>query len=302
MAAVATRQDGFVSARQLRAAGVRPDAARYAVHKGRLFRTKTGRTYRVGHQAEAPFSQLSRALVAVRKGAVLSHRSAAMIWGLMRWDGPVEVTVPVRTRDHHGLRVHHGRPDRRRDLTHRKGFPVTTVRRTLIDLAAVLSEGRLRAVVHEAATKGWLDAATVRRLHKEMVGRRGAKKLRRLLAERDVSKGWTRSRLETAFAALARDAKLPHYERGLYVDIGGGDIRECDFAWYEQKVMVELDHLPLHETGFVPYRDRRRDRRLTAAGWTVVRITGDDLKIHRDEVIRDLRRVLGCHEMHDPGQ
>jgi len=229
---------------------------------------------------------------------VISHRSAASLWGLMRWSGAVEVTVPVRSREHKGIRVHHAKPDPRRDVTYRKGFPVTTVRRTLIDLAGVLGREQLKAVIHEAAIKGWLDAATVRKLNAEMVGRRGARALRSLLAERDVSKGWSRSKLETAFAALVRDAGLPPHVRGKHVDIGDGDIRECDAMWPQQRVMVELDFLPIHETGFVPYRDRRRDRRLAAGGWTIIRLTGDDLDSHRREVIADLRKVLAVTEMH----
>ncbi len=59
--------------------------------------------------------------------------------------------------------------------------------------------------------------------------------------------------------------------------------------------MVELDYLPIHESGHTPYRDRRRDRRLAAAGWIVIRITGDDLSHHRAEVIDDLRRALDLH-------
>jgi len=65
--------------------------------------------------------------------------------------------------------------------------------------------------------------------------------------------------------------------------------------WRAERIMVELDFLPIHETGRVPYRDRRRDRRLVAAGWTVIRLTGDDLAHHREEVIADLRAALGRH-------
>ena len=122
--------------------------------------------------------------------------------------------------------------------------------------------------------------------------RRGARLLRRVLAARDKSNGWTRSTLEAAFAELAREAGLPPSERGRLVDIGGGDLRECDVLWRTSRVMVELDFLPIHETGQVPYRDRRRDRRLASSGWTVIRLTGHDLTHHRSEVVEDLRRAL----------
>ena len=90
---------------------------------------------------------------------------------------------------------------------------------------------------------------------------------------------------------MVRAAGLPPYERGGLVDIGDDDFRECDVMWRARRVMVELDFLPIHETGRVPYRDRRRP----AAGWTVIRITGDDLTHHRDEVIADLRAALQLH-------
>lgn len=291
VAAVATRQHGLISSAQLRAAGITREMTYRAVGSGRLFRKLRG-VYSVGHEYAAPDVDLIAGLLAVSAAAVLSHRSAAPVWGLVKWTGLVEVTVPVRTVGDPRVTIHEARFSQKSDVTRRHGFPVTSVRRTLIDLAGVLSEDELRTAIHEAATKGWLSAHVVRRLHTEMAGRRGARALRRLLAERDVSKGWTRSSLETAFAALVRDAQLPPITRRLYVDIGGGDIRECDFVWEQQKVMVELDFLPLHETGFVPYRDRRRDRRLAAAGWVVIRVTGDDLEHHRDEVAADLRSSL----------
>lgn len=172
---------------------------------------------------------------------------------------------------------------------------MTSLLRTIVDCAAIMSEEELTRLVNEAAIKGWLHARNVAALFAMVRGRRGARRLGRVLEARDLSKGWTRSTLETAFAELAREAALPPYERGQLVDIGGGDLRECDALWRAQRLMVELDFLPIHETGRVPYRDRRRDRRLAAAGWTVIRLTGDDLTHHRDEVIADLRAALGRH-------
>ncbi len=155
-----------------------------------------------------------------------------------------------------------------------------------------MTEEELAHLINEAAIKGWLHARNVAALLAMVRGRRGARRLRRVLEARDRSKGWTRSTLEAAFARLAREAARPPYERGQLVDIGDDDLRECDALWRAARVMVELDFLPTHETGRVPYRDRRRDRRLAAAGWTVIRLTGDDLENHRDEVITDLLAAL----------
>ena len=292
VAGLATTHRGYVSVAQLRESGVSRDAERWAIREGRLF-IRPGKIYLVGHQYTAPDSRFVAALVAVGPGSTVSHRPAAAIWGLMRWTGDIDVTASIRSRGPRGVVVHHGSLNQRYEVTHRHGFAVTTLRRTIVDLAAVLDEPRLAAVINEAAIKGWLTKPFVRRLDAAMTGRRGAVALRRVLAARDRSDGWTRSSLEDAFAEFARESGLGRYERGKYVDIGDGDIRECDAMWRTQRVMVELDYLPIHETGYVPYRDRRRDRRLTAAGWRVFRITGDDLDHHRSETASDLRAALG---------
>ncbi|MBA2349733.1 MAG: DUF559 domain-containing protein [Solirubrobacterales bacterium] len=289
---MATRQCGWIHRSQLRAAGIDRDGVRRAVRSGRLF-PRRGELFLVGHERLAPGSEEAAALLVAGPGAVLSHRSAAAVWGLLTWTGRVEVTAARHRRSRRRVAIHQGRLDPRRDVTHRRGLPVTSLLRTIVDCASVMDEPTLALLINEAAIKGWLHAQNVARLLVQVRGRRGARMLRRVLDARDRSKGWTRSTLEQAFAALVLEARIPAYERGELVDIGDGDLRECDALWRERRVMVELDFLPIHETGYVPYRDRRRDRRLAAAGWTIIRLTGDDLRHHRDEVIADLRRALG---------
>lgn len=292
VARLATRQCGWVHRSQLRAAGIDRGAVRHAVLTGRLF-PRRGELFLVGHEHLSPSTDSAAALLVAGRGTVLSHRSAAAVWGLMVWRGRVEVTATTHRRSRRDVVVHRATLDPRRDVTHRRGLPVTSLLRTIVDCAAVMTEAELARLVNEAAIKGWLHARNVNALYAMVRGRRGARALRRVLEARDRSKGWTRSTLEAAFAVLARETGLPPYERGQLVDIGDADLRECDVLWRAQRVMVELDFLPIHETGRVPYRDRRRDRRLAAAGWTVIRITGEDLAHHREEVIADLRAALG---------
>ena len=261
---------------------------------GRLF-PRRGELFLVGHEHPAAKADLAAALLVAGRGAVLSHRSAAAQWSLLVWSGCAEVTARVHRRTTRGVVIHRAELDLRKDVTRRSGLPVTSLLRTIVDCAAVMTEEELARLVNETAIKRWLHARNVTALLAMVRGRRGARQLRRVLEARDLSKGWTRSTLEAAFAKLAREAALPPYERGELVDIGGGDLRECDALWRAQRLMVELDFLPIHETGRVPYRDRRRDRRLAAAGSTVIRLTGDDLTHHRDEVIADLRAALGGH-------
>ncbi len=291
---LATRQHGWIHRSQLRAAGLDREAVRHAVRTGRLF-PRRGELFLVGHEYLAAKADLAAALLVAGPGAVLSHRSAAAEWGLFEWSGSVEVTARVHRRTTRNVKLHRAGLDARRDVTRRHGLPVTSLLRTIVDCAAVMTEPELERSINEAAIKGWLHARNVAALLAMVRGRRGARRLRRVVEARDRSKGWTRSTLERAFADVVRAAGLPPYERGGLVDIGDDDFRECDVTWRARRVMVELDFLPIHETGRVPYRDRRRDRRLAAAGWTVIRITGDDLTHHRDEVIVDLRAALQLH-------
>lgn len=255
---------------------------RQAVQSGRLF-PRRGELFLVGHEHLCPGADQAAALLVGGPGSVLSHRSAAAAWGLLVWSGRVEVTAQYHRRSRRDVEIHQSSLDARRDVTHRRSVPVTSLLRTIVDCSAVMTEPELARLVNEAAIKGWLHARNVAALLAMIRGRRGARRLRQALDARDRSKGWTRSTLERAFDDLATEAGLPPSKRGSTIDIGGGDFRECDVVWRERRVMVELDYLPIHETGRTPYRDRRRDRRLAAAGWIVIRITGDDLSHHRAE-------------------
>lgn len=291
---LASRQSGRVHADQLRGLGFTRSAIRRAMAGHRLIR-RPGGIFLVGHVNHSPDGELWTAVLVGGPGAVVSHVTAAYVWRLLPRPSVLDVISPARwTTSLANVTIHQNELDVRRDVTQRHGVPTTTLLTTIIHLAAVASEAQLDLAVNEAAIRGTLHDRNAARLLEMSRGRRGAVALRAVLDRRDRSRGWTKSGLEAAFAALAREAGLPAYERGTHIDIGGGDMRECDVVWRAQRVLVELDFLPIHETGFVPYRDRRRDRRLTASGWLVFRLTGEDLTVHRDEVVADLRAALGA--------
>ncbi len=291
---LASRQGGQVHRRQVREAGLSHDELRGARATGHLL-PADAEVFFVGHRAPCLDAELHRALLLGGAGAVLSHASAAFVWGLSGPPRRHEVTVPSNRRARRRVVLHRARLHPRRDVTWRRGLPMTSLLRTIVDCAGRTDDDGLARLVNEAALRGWLHERNVAALHVMVRGRRGARRLRRVLVARDRSHGWTRSQLERAFAELVREADLPRYARGRLVDIGGGDLRECDALWLAQRVMVELDHLAIHESGFVPARDRRRDRRLAASGWVVIRISPDDLLHHRDEVVEDLRKALALH-------
>jgi len=169
LAELARRQLGLVTTAQLRGFGLTPGGIAHRVRLASLHRVHRG-VYAVGHAALSRDARFLAAVLAVGPDAVLSHRSAAALWELVeRGPASVEVTTPGCARSRPGIHVHRVRRLDRLDRTREVGIPVTTVPRTLLDLADVLSEDRLRRVVREAYVRRRVDdrrlGAVVRRAH-----------------------------------------------------------------------------------------------------------------------------------------
>jgi very-short-patch-repair endonuclease len=207
------------------------------------------------------------AVLACGGAAVLSHRSAAVLWGLLRaWYGPPEVTVTDgRSRGRPDLRVYRTRWLDPRETRRREGVPVTAPARTLLDLATVISERDLARAVEEAQV---LRLVTPRQLANVVGrGRPGSAALRAVL-NLQHEPSLTRSEAEVAFLHLVRDAGLPAPETN--VEVLG---HEVDFLWRGRKLIVEVDGFAYHSSRQAFERDRRRDARLQAAGFRVMRFT-----------------------------
>jgi very-short-patch-repair endonuclease len=203
------------------------------------------------------------AVVSLGPYAVLSHRSAAVLWGMLPGRGPrVDVTVPSGRRGHRAI-VAHRSPLSAHEVTKRDGIPVTTPARTVLDLAAVVHRRELERALDEAAyLRLDLDGLEPRR------GRRGGAAISRVLAEHRAGATRTRSELEERVLALCRRADLPAPEVNAPVE--GFTV---DFAWRAQRLIVETDGWQAHGTRAAFERDRRRDADLTTAGWRVLRVT-----------------------------
>jgi very-short-patch-repair endonuclease len=279
---VAGRQYGVVSQRQLQALGLGRSAITKRVRAGRLTRVHRG-VYRTGH---APFTRRGRFLAAVLacgENAVLSHRRAAVLLGLLK-GGPAwsEVTVSTQHgRKLAGILVHRS-PLPPGDVMVYDGIPVTTPGRTLIDLADVLSTRGLERVFDQAEFLR-LDCTALR----VIPGRRGALRLASVLAEHRPGTTPTRSELEEAMLALCREAALPAPEVNSHVEE-----KEVDFVWRERGVIVETDGWRAHGTRRAFERDRLRDAELTAAGWRVLRVTHARLEREPQALTAQLRRLL----------
>ena len=230
-----------------------------------------------------------------RHAAALSHRSAADLHGLRDCHRrTVEVIVPGRsTHRHPGIQVHRSvnlAPD---DLTATDGIRVTTVARTLLDLAAVVPPRGLERALDRAEILNLFD------LHEliDQLARNpmypGAGRLRAALSRYRIGSAVTDSELEEAFLALCRAHELPAPELHAAIDPGdGGVLLRPDAVWRDQRVIVELDGERFHRTQHAFHDDRIRDQRLVAAGWRVIRITWSQLTQRAGELAALLRRVL----------
>jgi hypothetical protein len=143
------------------------------------------------------------AVLAAGPNAVLSHRSAGALWGLRRWQGPTDVTVPSSRHRRPGISWHVTRlpPD---EVTSLAAIPVTTVPRTLLDLAAVLDHRGVERAINEAEIKGHTDPLSLPALLARYPRRSGTGTIHAILAAGALGTTVTKSRLEERFLSFIR--------------------------------------------------------------------------------------------------
>jgi very-short-patch-repair endonuclease len=183
-----------------------------------------------------------------------------------------------------GVVTHRTRRTELTDATQWRGIPVTTIPRTLVDCAAVLTEPELARACHEAQARHRTTPAQIERV----LGRRhnwpGARKLRRVLwGQAPV----TLSRLEAAFIARVREARLPVPETNRLVDG-----RRVDCRWPEHRLTVELDGYRYHHSRHAWEQDRQREREARARGDEFRRYTWRDVVESPAEMLADLRSLI----------
>ena len=270
---LAARQYGVVSLAQLGDLGLGPKGVRKRVATGRLFRLHAG-VYAVGHPALPPGGALLAAVLACGPGAFLSHRSAGHLWGLIR-SSQTLVDVSSRQRGgrgRSGIRAHRGGTALRCDITVRERVPVSTVARTLLDLASVLRRDELERACERAETLGLLDVRALEDVLARATGRRGVRRLGSILAGLRPESAFTRSELERRFLALCREQGLPRPSVNVWLPLAK-DGFEVDFLWEGQQVIAELDGHRFHRTRLAFERDRSRDQLLAVAGYQTLRFT-----------------------------
>jgi Protein of unknown function (DUF559) len=242
--------------------------------------------YAVGHRALRVEGRRLAAVLACGPHAVLSHRSAADHWGLLATQqSGVDVTAP-RSRDGvRGIRLHRSRSLDARDTTTHEGIPITTIARTLLDLAATVRSDPLERALAQAERLRLYDHRAIADVLERANGHRGRAALAR--AVRSEPK-LTRSELEAMFLALVRRAGLPEPESNYSVDAPDHPGLEVDYCWPSHRLIVETDGWDTHGTKSAFKSDRRRDAALTSIGYRVMRFTYDDVVYDADTVVERL--------------
>jgi very-short-patch-repair endonuclease len=265
-------------------------AIRHRLAAGRLHLLHRG-VYAVGHPKVRQEGIWIAGVLAAGKGAVLSHRSAAALWALpVPSLTAVEVTAPTGRSPGRGILAHEGTLPSD-EVTEHTRIPVTTVPRTVLDLAAVVPSHVLARAFREGQVQRSVTANDLAALLDRHPGRRGNNALRAVLTETRFGTGVTRSELEAAFTRFLRRHSLPEPRRNVAMRAGALPL-EADCVWGDARVIVELDGRAFHDTGAAFEQDRARDRALAAHGWTVVRVTWRQLRREAPQLARDLRTLL----------
>lgn len=218
---------------------------------------------------------------------MLSHSSAAWLWGAGRTCPlPVEVTVPRGGRRRSAIRVHQAAALGNEDRAVVAHTPVTSVPRTLLDLAATIPPGPLQRAIERSEQLELFDLRHVDSLLSRNPGHPGADRLRRAL-KLYREPAFTRSALERQFLALVRRAGLPRPAVNVFVEGF-----ELDMYWEDERFAVELDGYEYHRTRAAFERDRLRHEELKLAGIEMIRLTARRLDHEPDVVVKRLATLL----------
>jgi very-short-patch-repair endonuclease len=224
--------------------------------------------------------------------SVLSHRSAAALWGVRSGAGEVtHVTVGHKSRTSRLIRRHFALlPDD--EMTVHEGIPVTTVPRTVLDLAARSSADNVEVAIRQVEFLRLYDQLSLLDLLARYPGRRGTARVRTALARIEVlPSGHVRSPLETKFLPFLRRHRLPRPRLNDWITAGEKRF-QVDCHWTDIGEIVELDSWQAHGTRSGFRDDRARDRTLRAAGYGVTRISWSQLDDEPEAIASDLRRLL----------
>lgn len=235
-------------------------------------------------------------VLAAGDGAVVSHRSAAALWGFEGYPfGTPELTVPRGTRFRRDqTRVHESTDLDRCGVRRREGLPVTDPSRTILDLARVVSDARLARTIESARRlqlASWSELIATLAGHARR-GRPGIRRLRRVIAANAHRDEITDSDLELMVLALLVEHGLPEpVVHHVLRDAAGRFLAEIDLAYPLLRIAIELDG-GVHRDRDVFERDRPRQNGLVLEGWIVLRFTWDTLVNRPEEIVAAVRSAI----------
>lgn len=242
--------------------------------------------------------RLAAVLLTAPAGAVLSHATAASLWGIEIPlqpidDRRVDLIVPAGSRAESRVdRRVHRMPVESDEITRHEHFAVTVRERTWRDLAARLRPPALLAVADQLLAHGCTVGELQRQLDRRPSGR-GSARARAVLP---VADGRAESPMESVLRWLLHVAGLPAPDLQFAVRSAGGVfVGRADLAWPDRKVLVEFDG-NVHRERAVFVNDVRRQNALVAAGWTVLRFTSADVLGRPDDVVAQIRRALRARD------
>jgi hypothetical protein len=270
---------------QLAELGYGRNAVAKAARVGRLHRVHRG-VYVVGQRGLTWHGRCMAAVLASHP-SVVSHLSAAWLWGLLR-RRPETIHITCRSpRPRKRLFVVHTADLTRVDLARREGIPVTSLSRTVLDVAVTSRARTVRRHVQLAEDLKVFDLREMEDLLERTKGHRGQAKVRAALELYDERPVFTRSGLERRFLDVVREAGLP--EPAMNSFVAGYEI---DAWWEAERFGVELDVYETHGSRLSFEEDRERDDALLLVGIETTRVTGPRLDREPGAVVDSVRRHL----------
>jgi very-short-patch-repair endonuclease len=291
--ALASKQQGLVTRAQLRGLGLTDEAVTKAVTREWLHPVLRA-VYSVGHRHLDQNARLLAAAMACGPGSVVSHGTAARLFGLTdRHLEAIDVIAPVEAgRKIAGIRRRFVPPPVGGEVWTRDRVPVTSPARTIVDYAGISTIKGLSDLIEQAAVLSLLDVKAIDRVL-DGPRRRGTRRLLRVLAPwRRYPRGIKiRSRMEAKMLPLLTEAALPIPQTNARLRIEGRTL-EVDFLWRRQRLVVETDGGRFHDNPAAGGRDSNRNRALTNAGYRIPRLGWEDLRDRPDATMAELRRLL----------
>jgi hypothetical protein len=283
IAAIATGQKGLATREQLLSVGLSDAAIKRRVRAALLLVEFRG-VYRVGHRAPNIETRYLAAVLACGPGSLLAGKAAGHLHGLLKHPPSMPVVIAATKRRIPGIRTHRARSPDPRDATTKDGIPVTTVPRTLVDLAAELTEAELARACHEAGVKYRTTPNDVKAVLQRRPRSPGAGNLRRVMSG-DIHV--TLSKLESRFLATLRHNDLP-----LPITNRVATAHRVDCRWPEHQLTVELDSYRYHNTRHAWEQDRRREREAHSRGDQLRRYTYGDVFEDQVPMLTELHALL----------